>query len=621
MQVKNLWIALLLCSSIFCYGQKPYNQQENYLKANSVWVFGHHAGLNFNSGSPVSFTDSIDVSEGCASVADPVTGQLLFYSDGKKCWNRNNQVMPNGDSLLGNRGSTSQGVCIVPMIDSPGKYYLFSLSGPSDRLLNHQTPANPGLYYSIVDMKLDNGLGDIVSAQKNIWLSNDTLSEAMIAIPGNNYDIWLLVHDYQKPVFKIYHITCNGLDTTPIVSNIGQQIQGLYAYFAGYLNVSPDRSMIALTSRFLYMAPPYTGILLAKFNATTGKVSDAIKLTDENNFAICFSPDNTKLYTTLATTNQNNGLIQWDVSNYDSASIVSSLQLISSVAPLATALKLYNGKIYTAYTNSSSMGIIKYPNLGGQACNFNLNIASLIPGNNTLTCFSNNVVFPLLPFVDTVPQILDTTFCGNQTLTLEGAPGYSGYYWDDGSTGQKRTVSTSGTYWVLNKYACYSRVDTFTVKTYDLIPPVIAVDSFTLSTAFPSYATYQWMLNGSLIPGATQSTYTIMQNGNYQVIVSNEHSCMDTSAPYIVTNYTGITDIHLLAKHIKVYPNPATNRIYIQSPVKVNIRITDLTGKIIKKQANATFVSINDLAKGIYLLDLTNEKGILLKVEKLVKTE
>ncbi len=99
--------------------------------------------------------------EGAASVADPVSGVCFFYSDGMTCWNAANQIMPNGDSLMGGiltwGGSTTQGVCIVPVIGVPGKYYIFCLN---------QLGFTPSLFYSVVDMSLNSGTGDVEIANK-----------------------------------------------------------------------------------------------------------------------------------------------------------------------------------------------------------------------------------------------------------------------------------------------------------------------------------------------------------------------------------------------------------------------------------------------------------------------
>jgi hypothetical protein len=82
---------LILFLSINLYSQKESN----------IWYFGEFAGLDFSNGAPLALTDGqIDTAEGCATISD-ANGQLLFYTDGKKVWNKNHQVMPNGTGLMG----------------------------------------------------------------------------------------------------------------------------------------------------------------------------------------------------------------------------------------------------------------------------------------------------------------------------------------------------------------------------------------------------------------------------------------------------------------------------------------------------------------------------------------
>src|SRR6266850_1570202 len=70
------------------------------------WYFGVLAGLNFTSGTPVPITDgALSTTEGCSTISDPL-GNLLFYTNGVSVWNRNNEIMPNGDSLNGDISST-----------------------------------------------------------------------------------------------------------------------------------------------------------------------------------------------------------------------------------------------------------------------------------------------------------------------------------------------------------------------------------------------------------------------------------------------------------------------------------------------------------------------------------
>src|SRR5258706_13339080 len=90
-----------------------------------IWYFGYNAGVDFSSGSPVSFSGSAMFQwEGVATACD-TAGNLEFYSDGASVYNANNQVMPNGSGLLGDQSST-QSATAIPMPGHPDQYYLFT---------------------------------------------------------------------------------------------------------------------------------------------------------------------------------------------------------------------------------------------------------------------------------------------------------------------------------------------------------------------------------------------------------------------------------------------------------------------------------------------------------------
>lgn len=63
----------------------------------NIWYFGEFAGIDFNNGDPVARIDGqLNTWEGCASICD-IFGEILFYTDGRKVYNRNHQVMPEMD--------------------------------------------------------------------------------------------------------------------------------------------------------------------------------------------------------------------------------------------------------------------------------------------------------------------------------------------------------------------------------------------------------------------------------------------------------------------------------------------------------------------------------------------
>ncbi len=70
---------------------------------------------------------------------------------------------------------------------------------------------------------------------------------------------------------------------------------------------------------------------------------------------------------------------------------------------------------------------------------------------------------------------------------------------------------------------------------------------------------------------------------------------------------------------VKIYPNPATNVLNIQSDIETltKVSITDLNGRVVKEVSNnLSQISLGNLAKGIYMV--TIESATAKKVEKLI---
>lgn len=70
---------------------------------------------------------------------------------------------------------------------------------------------------------------------------------------------------------------------------------------------------------------------------------------------------------------------------------------------------------------------------------------------------------------------------------------------------------------------------------------------------------------------------------------------------------------------VKMYPNPATDILYIQSDIEdlTKVSITDLNGRVVKEATNnLSQISLGNLAKGIYMVKI--ESATAKKVEKLI---
>ena len=69
-------------------------------KRSNIWYFGNNAGMSFNTEPPIALLDGQLVArEGCSAICD-TAGNLLFYTNGSRVWNKNHVIMENGDSLM-----------------------------------------------------------------------------------------------------------------------------------------------------------------------------------------------------------------------------------------------------------------------------------------------------------------------------------------------------------------------------------------------------------------------------------------------------------------------------------------------------------------------------------------
>ncbi|WP_350292612.1 T9SS type B sorting domain-containing protein [uncultured Croceitalea sp.] len=330
----------------------------------SIWYFGDEAGLDFRSGTPVALTDgALSTREGCATISDAM-GNLLFYTNGFTVWDRNHNIMPNGN-FLGGDDSSTQSAIIVPNPGNPNIFYIFT------------TPAifiigDPGLRYSEVDMTLNGGLGDI-NATKNV-LIHAPVPEKVTAIEhANGNDIWVVTHHWGNDAFAAYLVTAAGLNTTPVISNTGFDMDyptvGSEISFAmGAIKISPDGTKLAIAHNMV-------GVELFDFDAATGQVSNPVRLRedDQEYYGVEFSPNSEVLYISIS----EGGLLQYDL---NAANIPASEVEISD-SPLIFGLQLgIDGKMYIALDFVPYLAAVNQPNVVGAGCDFELQAVNLDTG-------------------------------------------------------------------------------------------------------------------------------------------------------------------------------------------------------------------------------------------------
>ncbi len=517
------------------------------------WFFGQYAGLDFTNGFPVPETGGMIFSEEGISSISNACGDLQFYTDGMTIWNANHTPMPLGTGLKGDDSST-QSAIIIPAISQNNIYYVFTADD------GFSSPSLDGINYTVVDMSLDNGLGDIIPGQKNISLINHA-SEKITAIssPDGTF-VWVVflapeTTDTSAPYnttgnnfnsFYAFKITASGIQNTATVSHFPNLhiINGI-----GYMKLSPDGQKIAIANSYDNSA------YLFDFNITTGVVSNPISLPlnlgNDSPYGLEFSPDSSKLYLS----DWYNRLTQFDLSNNNNPTIISTNTNYRAALQLGL-----DGKIYRPYTTDygsthTELSVINNPNEAGMACDYRHRSINL----------------------------------GTGMIVHQGLPNFIVSYFGGGNIGSI-THNQQFTQYEITTNEAFNSVDWdfgdgTTLTTYPDNPP----DNNHTSA---------------------QHTYASTGVYNISAILHYVSGCDVPINSEVDTNPNSIED--MVWNKINVYPNPSTDKVNINlnGLKKVQIEIFDVSGK---KVFN-TFVENTDNYKvdvsnltGIYFLKISND--------------
>lgn len=366
--IKNYIVYLFLLFYISAFPQGEAN----------IWYFGINAGLDFSNNPPTPLLNlnigSIFSSEGCSTISDS-NGALLFFTNGEKVWNKNHQIMLNGDDLAGHNSST-QSSAIIPY---PGtydftknrfdKYFLVTLD---DYNIQFPNTIKKGVCYSEIDMTMDNELG-AVTTNKNIHLFGTTTTEKVCVVPhSNGCDYWVICKVVDSADFYVYLISNSGFNTTPIISTTNFLVDAK----PGQMMISPNNKLLS------YVVPnssTYAGLYVFNFDNSTGLITE--KFADitgnDSQYGTAFSPNSSVLYKCSGSK-----IYQYDVTTTTNGAFVASkLMFTSTVSGLLSMQLAPDGKIYIARPTLSSsqggIGVINNPNVLGQGCNYVPNQQSL----------------------------------------------------------------------------------------------------------------------------------------------------------------------------------------------------------------------------------------------------
>lgn len=229
-----------------------------------------------------------------------------------------------------------------------------------------------------------------------------------------------------------------------------------------------------------------------------------------------------------------------------------------------------------------------------------------------------------------------TNGCFGDNILLTSNAGASNYDWllngtlSTTTSTETLTVSVDGNYSVVNTFG--SCLDTSNVIALDLAPQYdvtpngsgsICIGNNQTLTATAGGSSYQWIMNGSTIGGATSSTFNATATGVYQCIITFP-GCTDTTVTQYSLTAVDCSGIEENASvNINIYPNPVHEKLNItisNNSTIQQIDIIDLSGrKVISSKPNSanTSVNVEGLRSGTYLITISTENGV--KTKRFVK--
>ena len=140
-----------------------------------------------------------------------------------------------------------------------------------------------------------------------------------------------------------------------------------------------------------------------------------------------------------------------------------------------------------------------------------------------------SAMVPTTVTINSLPQPVITgqdAFCTGFSAIIDAGAGYAAYVWDDASTNQTLSVSSTGIYHVTvtDANGCKANTSFGVTEMASLSPVITGALAFceggsTTLDAGPGYATYQWST------GEVSQTIQVNSNGNFGVLITDADGC------------------------------------------------------------------------------------------------
>jgi hypothetical protein len=582
---------------------------------NDNWLFGNNKWL-FTTSSSTGFTHTTNLSPniryGASVISDKNTGDLLFYCNGYKIYNKNNQVMTGGNHLFGTPSNSvfnatgnpsDQSSIIVPLPNSSTKYYVFYING--NRTTNDQDAFgyavfNYGLRYAIVDMSLGGGLGEVTSSNNVLFTNPSTptvypfgydnsTTNALTSTFGSDGSSYWIITAKDGNILS-YKLDASGLNTTPVSSP---------ARYGSFIKISPDSKKLFTRANISTTG----GVFLANFNNTTGTVTNQINIIPNNQItqyidvafmpnSAEFSPDSNIVYFTISGSVLCCGIVKSGLAMYNIST--GALRGYNNALPSEYEYPLEFNGATGALQRATNGRIYMIQNSKGQASAQDPQYSPVSFGSTI-----NNVYYSYKWLVINTPDIWNTS---TNPLTM--------------------ITPTTGT---INGFSFPQLIPS--LANVNPCPDNLNINyQVTASQNFQAgqHITASSIINNGLIVNYKAGTDVILNDGFY--VKATEGSLfrayigpcdgIESFAKYSTPSDSYSKEIKIsLISEVKIYPNPTSDYININSGNEklISWEIYDMSGKFILK-GNSIQIDVQNVINGSYLLKINLERRQVSKI-------
>ncbi len=643
--------------------------------SNSYWYVDNSNGLDFRSGRPVfdpTFPNDHFANTSCNSQCD-ANGNLLFYTNKKKVWDKQHNQINTVDLMLTTAGSGSNQVLIVPKPPLTGntisEYYIFTkqrVSSPS--------VSDSGFRYSIVNVTGTTAtmgvIGQPITLSSTYGFDTNTTDGALLGVWGlsavkkcNGNDYWILglLRKNNMPYLVVFSLTNSGL-----TYNSERAINTTGSFELDWeIKIAPNGNKVFLWHRYNSVYPSY----IFDFNKAQGIVDGlytSIALpqspTTYGTISGCsFSLDSNLLYVGNF---YDKKIFQF---NINTIGINNSRKEIASTTVGPQDMQIGpDDKLYVAMANSTNnyqkLSVIHNPNVvattqNPNACNFSINgpkansftyrvgfeLPNIILAKQETAYFNANTPSVICKYITVCntykffPNICGTSFIWTFTNTTIGTS------FTTSVTNPTYNFSQNGTYVVTLKDVNNILIGTSLPIVITTSPTPLINGSSTAcmtqvnanvtnnSTALVTNESVVWSITGgagSITGLNNQPSVNISWTslpGTITLTKINSSGCSSISTRTITAFCPDLNSDTFSNDSIKILPNPSQGLFTIISNKvigKVNIQVIDMQGRIVLEETDSNFINektidLSSYQSGIYIIKM--EGSEFLYSQKIIK--